>query len=1585
MEPPGALATVCSVCGEALSAKGGCVACLLRGGLDEGAPPPPSLVFGDFEISRRADGSLWELGRGAMGVTYRAVDKVLHRDVALKVIQTPPAADGSRAVRERFLREARAAAALRHPNVAGVFHLSASPEVDHCYFAMELVEGETLEARVRRDGPLKVELALEIAIQVTRALMAAAARGLIHRDLKPGNVMLARGDGGELEVKVIDFGLAKAAAEAVGEMDLTHGGFVGTPAFASPEQFESGVVDVRSDIYALGATLWFALTGRAPFSATTIEEMRVSRSRTPLPVEQLSTRKVPPALITLLRSCLAIDPAERPASARELMEALESCRRSPGEADGNGPRGFFHQLKQRNVVRVSIAYGVTAWLLAQIATQIFPFFEVPNWGVRLVILVLCLGFPVALMLAWAFQITPEGIVRLEDAVPNESRVRRKSHKFTALIVVVAMAAVALFAFRFYRQNAIPAGASIQAPALPAEKSIAVLPLENLSDDKEDAFFADGLQDDILTNVAKISELKVISRTSVSQYRGAGAVRNLREVARELGVENILEGSVRRVGNRVLVNVQLIDARHDRHIWAERYDRTLTDSIGLQGEVATQIAAALRAKLAPEEKARLDAKQTGNPEAYALYLKALGRERAEDRSTEDLIAAEQLYEQAITLDPKFALAHARLSIVNSHHSQGPSDNRALRAKARAAAEEAVRLSPSLGEAHVAIGLCLYWADKDYPAALKEFSIAATTSPNESDILQYIGGVYRRQGRWRESLATYDRAQDLDPRNLDVIIRAAADHLLVRDWAAVTACYNRALEIAPDSAQARIGLAYLEVFRNGNPAAGRKILQKIPAAIDPDGGVTCARWDLAMLERDFSTAEKILTEFPLEDFPHAGDAPKAYHLGRVALARGDIGSAQRYFAAAAPAIEAWVRDDPDDAGRHAQLGLLYAYMGRKEDALREGRRAVELEPESQNAFHGADKAAWLALSYALVGEPDQAITLIERLLSTPGPVGWPDMQQNMTLADLRLRWEWDSLRKDPRFQKILAGPEPETVLTTVEQLAPAAPEKSIAVLPFENLSDDKQNAYFAAGVQDEILSDLAQVADLKVISRTSVMRYQSGAPRNLREIAQSLGVANIVEGSVQRDGPRVRVIAQLIDARTDTHRWSKTYDRDLADIFVIQDEIAQQIAHELQAKVAPQEKALIAEKPTSDLTAYAFYERARALDLTNLKDRERCAVLLEEAVRRDPKFLLAHCRLAEAYVRLYAWQNMESEDERMQSAARAREEIETALRLRPDRGEPHLANAQYFFMTFQTREARRELETVSRLMPNDSEALFLEARLDRLGNRWDEALLKARRAADLDPHNEFFVRWTADTYLVLRRYREGEEFLGDSKMRNPAGAKAFDSELARFKIAEGKLAEALAFSRHPTDESGLEAQFTAAFFAKDYPAALRTIAEAPPYLVEQTFCLKSPESGAEAQVFRARGEREKAQRIFQKLRQSMDEGSANTPRNEWYFANCSDFDAALGRTDEAIREARQAVEMHPIAQDPINGTTMIGHLARAYATAGDRDHAIEQLEMLAKIPSDISYGELRFNPCWDSLRGDSRFEKMVANLAPNKIEK
>src|SRR5438876_4898973 len=323
--PLASAAAACSICGEPLNAKGECLACLLRTALNESTmetESPNSLVFGDFEIARREDGSLWELGRGAFGVTYLALDNVLRRKVALKVIEVPKVARSSQLLRERFLREARAAAALRHPNVAAVYQFGGSPDGSHRYYAMELVEGETLEARVRRDGPLNAKLVLEIAIQISRALMAAAAHGLVHRDLKPGNIMLSGTT--DLEVKVIDFGLAKAIADAGGEMDLTHGEFVGTPNFASPEQFGSGPVDVRSDIYSLGATLWFALTGKTPFAGRNIEEIHRAQKSNTLPFEQQDAARVPSSLKSLLVSMLAFEPAARP-GIQELTTSLRRC------------------------------------------------------------------------------------------------------------------------------------------------------------------------------------------------------------------------------------------------------------------------------------------------------------------------------------------------------------------------------------------------------------------------------------------------------------------------------------------------------------------------------------------------------------------------------------------------------------------------------------------------------------------------------------------------------------------------------------------------------------------------------------------------------------------------------------------------------------------------------------------------------------------------------------------------------------------------------------------------------------------------------------------------------------------------------------------------------------------------------------------------------------------------------------------------------------------------------------------------------------------------------------------------------------
>jgi serine/threonine protein kinase len=598
---------ICSVCQVPLGANGECLACLLRGGLGqiETNGSTESLRFGDFEIARRVDGSLWELGSGAMGVTYRAVDKVLHRTVALKVVEIPTVVGKSAAVRERFLREARAAAALKHPNVAGIFQFGASLENDRCYYAMELVEGETLEALVRREGPLSVELALEIAIQVTRALIGAAAQGLIHRDLKPGNIMLAGTDSAaaEMEVKVIDFGLAKIT-NAVGETDLTHGGFVGTPSFASPEQFGNRPADSRSDIYSLGVTLWYALTGEVPYPGKTIDEIRDRQQRTDLPLEQLVERGISGPVIDVLQRTLALEPIRRPASAKDLLGDLEACR----------------------------------------ATVTSP------------------------------------------KAAGSARPRRKLAPLVGTLVIVAAIPLALLMLR----QKTPVIASAGIPI--AEKSIAVLPFENLDKDETNAFFAAGVQDEILSDLAKIADLKVISRTSVMKYK-SGAQRNLREIGRELGVAHVLEGSVQRVGDRIRVNAQLIDAGTDTHLWAETYDRDSSDVFIIQSEIADQIARQLQAKISPQEKAAIAEKPTSDLTAYAFYNQARTLENAE-RNYEKRV---KLLREAIRLDPNFILAYCLLAKLHTdHYNNGnfsfEADRIATAAQSKEIIDTALRLRP-----------------------------------------------------------------------------------------------------------------------------------------------------------------------------------------------------------------------------------------------------------------------------------------------------------------------------------------------------------------------------------------------------------------------------------------------------------------------------------------------------------------------------------------------------------------------------------------------------------------------------------------------------------------------------------------------------------------------------------------------------------------------------------------------------------------------------------------------------------------------------------------------------------------------------
>ncbi len=704
---------VCSKCGEPLNAKGDCLACLLRTGLDETVveTKPSALVFGDFEVEQGPDGSYWELGHGAMGVTYLAVDNVLRRRVALKVIEVPvvPTRRDSQAVRERFLREARAAAALRHPNVAAVFQFGASPDGSHCYYAMELVEGETLETRVRRDGPLKSQPALEIAIQITRALMAAVAHDLIHRDLKPGNIMLTPGNAAttEVEVKVIDFGLAKAIADAGGEMDLTHGEFVGTPNFASPEQFGSGPVDARSDIYSLGATLWFALTAKTPFAGRSVEEIHRAQQSDALPIEQLKAARVPSRLRSLLKSMLALEPAARPG----IQDLATSLRRCSAQASG--------------------------------------------------------------------------VQRARAAL--------------AAAVVLILGAVAFFIFPSLRTH--PAAAGSASNPVPPEKSIAVLPFENASNEPNTEYLSEGISEALINSLSELQQLRVIARPTAFRYKRKDV--DPRQVGRELGVAAVLTGKVRQMQDALNVQVDLVDAVTGAQIWGAGYDRNIADLVAVKQAIAQEVTAKLKLKLSSEDQRRLVKRDSTNAEAYQFYLR--GRYFWNKRTGDGMMKSIDYFTRAIEKDPAYALAYAGLAdayAILPNYSQTPWNESYPQAKA--AVLKALELDDNVAEAHISLANLRLWHDWGQGAD-EEFKRGIELSPSYATGHHWYSIYLSAMGRHQEAIAEMKEAQELDPFSLIINTQLGLPYLYARQYDQAIAHFQKAIEMDPSFAFAHYALA------------------------------------------------------------------------------------------------------------------------------------------------------------------------------------------------------------------------------------------------------------------------------------------------------------------------------------------------------------------------------------------------------------------------------------------------------------------------------------------------------------------------------------------------------------------------------------------------------------------------------------------------------------------------------------------------------------------------------------------------------------------------------------------------------------
>ena len=658
--------------------------------------------------------------------------------------------------------------------------------------------------------------------------------------------------------------------------------------------------------------------------------------------------------------------------------------------------GFFEEVKRRKVYRVAAAYVIAGGGIIQLASAAFPAWELPNWTLRLVIVTLLIGFPIALILAWAFDVTAQGIKTTPTALPG-------THRRRNVIILVATGVIVSAVAGFFL---LP-----RASAHKIDKSIAVLPFENLSDDKENAYFADGIQDDVLTNLSKIGDLKVISRTSVMAYRGQ--TPNIREIGKALGVSSILEGSVRRIGNRVRVNVQLINASNDEHMWAEDYDRDLTDVFAIQTDLAQKIVGELQAKLSPTEKALMERKPTENGEAYLAFVQAHDLQCAVE-DTGKLKQSEQLYARAIELDPKFALALARYSQLQSWLFHTVEPTRERRQKARTLAEQALQLQPDLPEAHLAMGLSYYYGDNNYDAAQKEFEIARRGLPNESEVYLALAAIQRRQGKWAESTANFEKAASLNPKESWPLQNLAFNYEMLRNFDAANKTIDRGLEVDPGGLGLWEMKSKLAIAEKGDLSVSEKAFQAVksmPMNNEQKLRIAGSRANVFLLERKYQEGLREAESLP-DDVLHAAFeqhlSDKYYLIGFARKALQDNAGARAAFLKAKDLLEAQLKQSPDSADMHIQLAKVLAYLGEKDAALAETRRATELLPESKDAFGGPEITAGVAEVHTILGDNDRAIEILDGLLSRPSAV---------TVQGLKINPIWDPLRNDPRFQALL----------------------------------------------------------------------------------------------------------------------------------------------------------------------------------------------------------------------------------------------------------------------------------------------------------------------------------------------------------------------------------------------------------------------------------------------------------------------------------------------------------------------------------------------------------------------------------------
>jgi serine/threonine protein kinase/tetratricopeptide (TPR) repeat protein len=863
---------------------------------------------------------LEEIGGGGMGVVYKAEDTKLERTVALKFL--PPEFTRDKDAKIRFVREARAASALQHHNICTIHEIDETSD-GRIFICMDYYGGETLEEKTAR-GPLPVGEVIDLVSQVAAGIAEAHAAGMVHRDVKPANIMVTE----KGVAKILDFGLAKIT----GVTKVTQAGAaMGTVSYMSPEQARGEEADPRSDVWSLGVMVYELLAGEPPFTGEhQAAVMYAIMHEEHEPITRLRS-DMPSGLETLIDKCMAKDREERYQTVVDLLADLGRCERET---------------------------------------------TVPTTESR-------------------------------STAPSPARRERVPRQIQWTMLALIAVLVVVIGYRYLTHSTgLSSG---------ERKMLVVLPFENLGP-PEDEYFADGITEEITSRLAALEGLGVISRTSALQYKGVE--KTARQIGEELKVDYILEGTVRwALGgekkeadqNTVRITPQLIQVSDDTHLWSDQYDHPFRDIFAVQTAIAEQVVRQLDITLSGQERSTLRAKPTENLIAYQLYLRALDHLKYSHAPEDDYRNAQRLLAQAVVLDPQFALAYAKLS--EAHRSLyffGYDRTEQRLAEAKEAVDRALQLQPELPEARAQLGYYFYQGHLDYDRAFAELSVAAKSRPNDTQLLVDISYIWRRQGLFEEAIASLERASALSPNDPALTTELAYSYGIVRNYDKGIGLLRQSIAVAPTNMFAHVIKALLHWCRNGDLEQARVTLEAMQNR-SSSPAVWC--WYLQMVyEEHYDEALELLNGFSGEVLVmQEAFIPRDLLIGFLYSYMDSTQNAHRFFESARQLLEKEALDRPEDPRVHSSLGVTYAALGRKEEAIAAGKRGVDLYPVSKDAMLGPRRIVDLVFILAMVGEYDAAMSRIEYLLSIPH---YTSVQ--LMLLDRRL----DPLHEHPRFQRLLA---------------------------------------------------------------------------------------------------------------------------------------------------------------------------------------------------------------------------------------------------------------------------------------------------------------------------------------------------------------------------------------------------------------------------------------------------------------------------------------------------------------------------------------------------------------------------------------